>query len=258
MWPRKARTTSGDIVSRSVQYKDGKVALKPGVHYTLIEPEDEDDYVAFPEEPESIYGTFRHAWVLVRKQRPDVVVIEGFRTSKASRSPTENAKYCCLFFRPWILLTGDPVVPNFTLLGLAKEQLVEVYNGALVSPKKKAHSATVQGDKVQHHVAWARSWDEYARGGVVSESAAMLIRSFFHKTIAVSGAQQEDTNSSEEDNNNEDPDIPPVKVSAHAFAHILNAFVDKPDNEDGAGTAASTAAKLKKKQRNGMFLQEIN
>ncbi len=89
----------------------------------VIEPNEGADYVAFPADPADTYKVFRHAWVLVRKKRPDVVVIEGLRMPSASRAATENAKYCCLFFRPWTLLPGEARIPNLTLLGLPHERL---------------------------------------------------------------------------------------------------------------------------------------
>ena len=45
---------------RSDAYKDGKVTLKPGLHYVLIEPDSIADYIAFPTEAAHIYKIFRH------------------------------------------------------------------------------------------------------------------------------------------------------------------------------------------------------
>ena len=100
-------TAKGKEVRKSDEYKEGKVVLKPGLHYCILEPDDDADYHVFPAEPANIFETFRHAWVLERKKRPDVVVIEGLRMPRASRSRNENAKYCSLFFRPWTLLPGN-------------------------------------------------------------------------------------------------------------------------------------------------------
>ena len=45
---------------------------------------------------------------------------------------------------------------------------------------------------------WDKSWDEYVRGNVVSESAAKLIRSLMLKTIAATGMPQDDNNTNDE------------------------------------------------------------
>ena len=98
--PRTQWTEAGGELIRSKDYKDGNIVAKPGIHYIAV-PAKQQEYVLFPEQPHSIFETFRHAWVLVRKKRPDVIVIEGLKMPSTSRSPTENAKYCSLFFRPW-------------------------------------------------------------------------------------------------------------------------------------------------------------
>ena len=71
-------TSEGLCFIKSQEYKDGTVAAKPGVHFQAI-PSPTNEYFLFPEEPQHIYATYRHAWALVRKTRPDVVVIEGLK-----------------------------------------------------------------------------------------------------------------------------------------------------------------------------------
>ena len=123
----------------------------------------------------------------MRKKRPDVVVIEGLKMPRASRAPAENAKYCSLFFLPWTLLAGNIDTPHLSLLGLSLQHL-EVYYS------RTAHlsSVTDHEQKTQlpweQIVEWARAWDVYVRGNVVSQAAAKLIRSFLLKTIAASGS----------------------------------------------------------------------
>ena len=119
-------TLEGAALVKSSAYKDGKVVAKPGLHYVVVEPED-STYFTFPEEPKSIYETFRLSWILVRKKRPDVVVIEGLKMPSPSRSAQENAKYCSLFFRPWTNLLGTAVVPNIALLGCSRSVLQAIY-----------------------------------------------------------------------------------------------------------------------------------
>ena len=65
-----ARTTwtpTGLALSSSDDYKKGKIAAKPGLHFVAVAPTDVA-YVLFPEEPQQVYRNFRHAWVLVRKK----------------------------------------------------------------------------------------------------------------------------------------------------------------------------------------------
>ena len=49
-----------------------------------------------------------------------------------------------------------------------------------------------------HYKGWNKSWDEYVRGNVVSESAAKLIRSLMLKTIAATGMPQDDNTTNDE------------------------------------------------------------
>ena len=89
------------------------------------------------------------------------------------------------------------------------------YSPALTIRKKSSSlAATV--------AAWTTTWDAYARGGVASQSAALLIRSFLLNSLAASGLQHDDQNSSDEDSTWADLEIEAVKLSAHAYAQILN------------------------------------
>ena len=75
---------------------------------------------------------------MVRKARPEVVVIQASRRPNACRSPEENAKYCSLFFQagPWTLLIGDVILPNLSLLGLPVELLHSAYDTQQIRPLK--------------------------------------------------------------------------------------------------------------------------
>ena len=76
------------------EYKKGTVAAHPGKDYiaAAAAKPGKDEYHLFPDD--EVCDTFRHAWVLVRKVRPQVVVIQGLRRPCSSRSAEENAKYC--------------------------------------------------------------------------------------------------------------------------------------------------------------------
>ena len=95
-----------------------------------------NEYFLLPEEPQSIFATYRHSCALVRKARPDVIVIQGLKLPNPNRSNLYNGQYCNLFFRPWTLLSGDPTVPHITLLDLDRAFLQVLYNSpAMQVPK---------------------------------------------------------------------------------------------------------------------------
>ena len=155
----------GKKLIRSSQYRAGKVAAKPGRHYESAKADDAE-YHLFPEQPADIYNALRHAWVLVRRPRPHVIVIEGLKRPSASRSPTENAKYCSLFFRPWTLLSGKTHVPNLALLGLSLSNRKTVYETCTqLQPKADKCSRAVQANTIVTQVQWHDVWQEYVRGG---------------------------------------------------------------------------------------------
>ena len=63
--PRSKWTECGAVVASSQDYKNGKITLKPGEHYIVVEPPMDANFFAFPREPCSVYQTFRHSWVSV-------------------------------------------------------------------------------------------------------------------------------------------------------------------------------------------------
>ena len=105
---------------------------------------------------------------------------------RASRPSAENAKYCSLFFRPWTLLSGNMDIPHLSLLGLSLQHLEVYYSRTAHLSSVSEHEQMTQLPLGQI-VEWARAWDVYVRGNVVSQAAAKLIRSFLLKTIAASG-----------------------------------------------------------------------
>ena len=120
-----------------------KLAI-PGVHYFVAERPDVETsrtYFTFPSEPKETYAFFRHAWVLVRKPRPEVPILEGIGMPRASGNPTYNAKYCRTFFRPWCLVGGSAEVPHLGLLGYAQETLQHFYKVCENIPKRRRMSA---------------------------------------------------------------------------------------------------------------------
>ena len=178
--PRTQWTAQGLQLIKSKEYQEGNAAAKPGVHYTVLASA-QNEYITFPELPSEVYQYFRHAWIILRKKRPDVIVIEGLKQPSSSRTDTENAKYCSLFFRPWTLLSGDPKVPHLSLLGCSRSVLGQLYTSKEEPPLKSArrsHSMLSgldsKDERIVSHVQWHKAWEEYVRGNVVSQTAASL------------------------------------------------------------------------------------
>ena len=114
-------------------------------------------------------------------------------------------------FRPWTLFFGEVRIPNLALLGVAHEKLVDVYATSCIT------SVSDHVQSLSTVVAWDTTWDAYLRGNVVSDAAAMLIRSFLLKTIAATGTTMELDHSSDGDIDPHDPDIRAIRLEASQF-----------------------------------------
>ena len=243
--PRTKWTEEGFKLKKSTEYKREKVKAKPGVHYEAVDKDaGSDEYFLFPSYPADIYRYLRHTWVLVRKKRPDVVVIENLRLPSPARSNAENAQYCLLFFRPWTLLAGDTRVPNLTLLGCAADHLKSIYSNDVEEPRnkqphvghKKQSPSGLQATNSQRiSINAHQAWEEYVRGGIVSQAAAKLIQSFLLKTLAASGGGDADKEDSDADASDDDPDLPRLKLPAQALGGLL-----EPQFGEAEGTPEAT------------------
>ena len=129
---RTAWTQAGKLLLQTKEYRESKVAARPGTHFIAVEPENEE-YFLFPAET----GGFHHSWVLVRRRRPAVVVIENLPKPSVGKSQEYNSQYCSLFFRPWTLYHGNIVIPPFELLGLPSSELRKWHEGRTQPPVKK-------------------------------------------------------------------------------------------------------------------------
>ena len=78
-------TKEGNAERSRGSFQDGKKKRKAGVHFVVIEPED-DSYMTFPQEPVAVYGQLRHLCVLRRRRRPVVPVLEGVALPREGRS----------------------------------------------------------------------------------------------------------------------------------------------------------------------------
>jgi hypothetical protein len=85
---------------------DPPAELTPGLHWTVIEPEDNHrrkDYITYPS-----YGNllefFRHEWVMVLQPRPFVPQPSGAPMPSSHHTVEERARLLSVYLRPWILL----------------------------------------------------------------------------------------------------------------------------------------------------------
>ena len=199
----EARTTwtqEGQRLNAAEAFSDGQTKIVPGVHYEVKEPGDETSYFSFPAEPHHVYSQLRHMWVLERRNRPYVPVLEGAQPPAATKSAEYNAKYMSVFFRPWTLLSGDFAVPHLRNLGC------EGVGGSICAG---------QGSQNNFTKAWA--W--YVNGNVVSGAAAQLIRSMLAKALSSRAGEHDEE--SEADASDVDEDIKPLQLGADDLRSLL-------------------------------------
>ena len=108
--------------------------------------------------------------------------------------------------------------------------------------------AAGQEQHVKNLVAWEKSWDAYARGNVVTESAALLICSFLLKTIAATGVGLDDHNSSDEEHDQHDLDIPALKLDAPVFAQLSNPYFSRDGKEEDAQKEGEYGEEIREEQ----------
>ena len=84
--PRTEWTDAGRQILATASLEDGKTKLSPGLHYRVIEPQNNgDEYWVFPREPKAVYEVLRHSWVIVRRSRPHVPVLQGAQVPSAAK-----------------------------------------------------------------------------------------------------------------------------------------------------------------------------
>ena len=142
------------------------------------------------------------------------------------------------------------MVPNIALLGCVLDKVQELYEKRPVAVPAKGERAMFSmlaaHTNVEICTQWDKSWDEYVRGNVVSESAAKLIRSLMLKTIAATGMPQDDSSSNDEGFNEEDAETPTLTLTAAGLARILDPYTEVANGEDD-GSSASEKHKTAKK-----------
>ena len=163
----------------------------------------------------------RNSWIIRRRFRPYVPVLEGVTPPSPSKPAEENAQYCSLFFRPWTLRDATQDIPHLARLGVPAP--------AAVQPPAAAQPSDEPID-IAKATSFKTSWQEYIRGNIVSEQAAALIRSFLTKTMARSTLFEAEDHD-EADKSDIDDDVPPFVLSggcARALLGETTADVDDP------------------------------
>ncbi|CAJ1395073.1 unnamed protein product [Effrenium voratum] len=148
--------------------------LLPGVHFHVREPGEGDAWITFPESKSASTERFRHMWILRRRARPHVPVLEGCRLPSLSNSAEYNAKLFSVFFRPWTLRPpGTATVPLLRNLGR-------------VDPVSE-----LLRDMAEPVVRFSGAWETYLRDGVASEHGLRLIKTVLQMSLC-GGAREED------------------------------------------------------------------
>ena len=152
------------------------------------------------------------------------------------------------------------MVPNIAFLGCVLDQVRKLYEKSLVTVPVEGERAMftmlAAHTDVEMCTQWDKSWDEYVRGNVVSESAAKLIRSLMLKTIAAAGMPHDDNSSNDEGLDDNDADIPTLKLDKEGLEKILNPYteVTKSDDDDSnSSDRHKTAKKFDKRRRLNNF-----
>ena len=90
-------TAAGKAAMRSLNGRQTNFKFRPGIHYIVKEPNHWDDYHTSPQRPEEIYEVLRHTWVLKRRPRPCVPILEGIPVPAPTKSPEWNSRFFLLF-----------------------------------------------------------------------------------------------------------------------------------------------------------------
>ena len=212
-------TDDGALALDNGDFRSGKTKVLPGVHYVVVE-NDGDEYFTFQNTPYHIFGVLRHSWVITRRPRPHVPILEGVPVPSPAKPAEDNAKYFSLFFRPWTLHAPRDGIPHLAQLGLS---------GAREGDDGRQEAASA---KLGNSTNFKNSWQQYIRGNVMSRHAARLISSVMTMTLAKS-SEFEHEEADEADRSDIDDDIPPLRLGPAAARRIFR--TTHADNEERPG-----------------------
>ena len=97
-----------DTEPKTIWTEAGKMAQdtqqRAGVHFRVLEPTTPGEYYTFPQGSEGTGRAWRHNWIITRRQRPHVPVLEGLATPSPAKSTEESAKYFSVFVQALVIL----------------------------------------------------------------------------------------------------------------------------------------------------------
>ena len=174
-WNEAARTklkqrelSKGHITSRP----------EPGVHYFAKEA---PNRILLPNIPQ-LQG-MRNRWVWEKRNRPYVPVFEKCKMPDKRHHHEENARLFCVYYRPWCLNQQDASPSNPLLTDLAL-----------------SHRQYTTADAAR---SYARSWEWYTSGNIVSEGARRYITNVLNMTAARASEKPDDAASSSSDDDSD-------------------------------------------------------
>jgi len=207
---RTAWTRAGLLLNRTGGVKNTHRAVKPGIHYKVIEPKKQDTYFTLPDIPE--LSTLRHCWVIERNKRPAVPIIQGLPLPSGTRGKEYNARYTAAFFRPWSLIQ-QPVdredIRHLSLLGIVDK--AQVTNNT----SRETNQSHEDREVINHDKALRR----YLQHHLVSDHAAQLLKSFLLNTMARNS--EGDDVDDEADKSDVDNEVQPLRMSAEDLRTVL-------------------------------------
>lgn len=133
----------------------------PGLHYEIVEPTGDDNYVLFPDVEDD--PTFRHLWVLVPRRAPHVPVFKFAPQPSRKMDIEKRSMLLSVYYRPWTLHKLE-----------AQERSVPFAAFLNRVPIQRRMSASGKQTPVFQN-SYRRAWRWYVRGHVVSYSAARII-----------------------------------------------------------------------------------
>ena len=192
----------------------------------------------FDDDEAGVFSKLRNSWIIKKRFRPYVPILEGVAPPSPSKPAEDNAKYLSLFFRPWTLGEATPSIPHLARLGV---------------PVQRAGQLDSEATTIGTSTSFKRAWREYVRGNVVSESAAAFIRSFLTKTMARSRLFEAD-DGNEPDKSDIDDDVPPFLLSSDRARTLIHGA---HGDEDGTATNSISTRKRRKTRAKGFESRRV-
>ena len=186
-------------------FQSGTCQARPGEHYTVKEPSG-NEYHTFPDiKPLEI---FRHCWIIERRPRPVVPIIEGLPLPSLGKGKDYIGRYLSSFFRPWTLLGDTERTALDDLFRECDQQ--QVPHLSLLGVVAGSDADTVDYEK---------AFRNYITHGVVSHHAAQLIQTFLLNTLC--GIEDTTDDVGEADKSDLDEEIPALQMRTDEFRSLL-------------------------------------